>query len=139
MIEKSELGERIKRLKKEKNAVILAHNYQRGNVQDVADFTGDSFGLSKKAVDTEADMIVFSGVRFMAETASILNPDKKVLLPDPHANCALAEMCTIKELKKECMTIIINMDWIISVPDTSMTIIYISIIMSFLIILQMCW
>ena len=101
MIEERELKERIRKLKKERNAIILAHNYQRGNVQDVADFTGDSFGLSKKAVNTEANIIVFSGVRFMAETASILNPDKKVLLPDPYAGCELAEMCTVKELERE--------------------------------------
>jgi len=101
MIERRQLQERIEKLKKERRAVILAHNYQRGSVQDVADFTGDSFGLSKKVATAEAAIIVFAGVRFMAETASILNPDKKVLLPDPYAGCELAEMCTIKELEKE--------------------------------------
>lgn len=101
MIDDRELEEKIRELKREKNAIILAHNYQRGNVQDVADFTGDSLVLSVKAVDTDADVIVFSGVRFMAETASILNPDKKVLLPDPYAGCELAEMYTVKELEKK--------------------------------------
>jgi quinolinate synthase len=101
MIEERELEERIRELKREKNAIILAHNYQRGNVQDVADFTGDSLALSLKAVDTDAGIIVFAGVRFMAETASILNPDKKVLLPNPYTGCELAEMCTAKELEKE--------------------------------------
>lgn len=101
--EKRKLEEKIKKLKREKNALILAHNYQRGNVQDVADYTGDSLYLSKKAEGTDADIIVFSGVRFMAETASIINPDKKILLPDPYANCELAEMCTAKKLEKEIM------------------------------------
>lgn len=89
---------RIGELKREKNAVVLAHNYQRGSVQNVADFTGDSYELSKNAVNTDAEMIVFCGVRFMAETASILNPEKRVLLPDPSATCELAATCTVQEL-----------------------------------------
>ena len=101
MFDKGKIEQEINVLKEEKNAVILAHNYQRGDVQDIADYTGDSLDLSKKAVDTDASIIVFCGVRFMAETASILNPDKKVLLPDPFASCELAKTCNVKELKKE--------------------------------------
>ena len=90
----------IRELKEEKNAIMLAHNYQRGEIQDIADYTGDSLGLSIKATETDADIIVFSAVRFMAETASILNPDKKVLLPDKHAGCTLAEMCPVEKLRE---------------------------------------
>jgi len=93
------MREKIKKLKKEKNAVILAHVYQRGEVQDIADCVGDSLDLSKKAVSSKADVVVFCGVQFMAETAAILNPDKKVLLPDRNAGCGLADMATFDQLK----------------------------------------
>ena len=96
--QESELQSRIAELRERKNAVILAHVYQRPEVQDIADFTGDSLGLSKKAVQTDADVIVFCGVSFMAETASILNPDKTVLLPDLDAGCELADMATVEQL-----------------------------------------
>src|SRR5438132_14234261 len=81
----------IERLKKEKNAIVLAHYYVEGDIQDVADFLGDSLGLAQKAQSTNADMIVFAGVHFMAETAKILNPTKKVVLPDLKEGCSLAD------------------------------------------------
>src|SRR3954465_8984312 len=83
----------IERLKKEKNAIVLAHFYQEPDIQDIADYIGDSLGLAQKAQNTDADMIVFAGVHFMAETAKILNPGKKVLLPDLHAGCSLSDSC----------------------------------------------
>ena len=87
------LKERILELKKEKNVVILAHYYQENDIQDIADYVGDSLGLSQEATKVDADIILFAGVHFMAETAKILNPSKKVILPDLKAGCSLAESC----------------------------------------------
>lgn len=99
----TDLVEEIKRMRKEKNAIILAHYYQTGDIQDIADFLGDSLQLARAAEKTDADMIVFCGVHFMAETAKILNPTKKVILPDTLAGCSLAESCSgegLRALKK---------------------------------------
>src|SRR5437870_1000186 len=94
------LQDQVLALKKQRNAVILAHNYQIGEVQDVADFVGDSLGLSQQAAKTDAELIVFCGVHFMAETASILSPNKKVLIPDLEAGCSLSDMITADALRQ---------------------------------------
>jgi len=98
-IYQEDLKKKITRLKKEKNAVILAHNYQREEIQDIADVVGDSLQLARAATKVDADIIEFCGVRFMAESASILNPDKKVLLPVKEAGCPLADMINSQKLK----------------------------------------
>ena len=90
----------IKRLKAKKNAIILAHYYQTGDIQDIADFVGDSLALSQKAASNSADIILFAGVKFMAETAKILAPEKKVLLPDLNAGCSLADSCKAIDFEK---------------------------------------
>ena len=94
----ADLIQQIEQLKKERNAIILAHSYQRPEIQDLADFVGDSLALARKAQETECDVIVFCGVHFMAETACILNPSRKVLLPDMDAACSLEQSCPAEEL-----------------------------------------
>jgi quinolinate synthase len=96
----SSIRERIKELKAQQNAVILAHTYQPGDVQDIADYVGDSYGLSVNATETDASTIIFCGVMFMAETAAILNPSKKVIIPEPSAGCPMADMISADELRE---------------------------------------
>src|SRR6201988_2955954 len=93
------LQDEVRALARERNAVILAHNYQLPEVQDVADYVGDSLGLSRQAAASDADVIAFCGVHFMAETASILSPEKTVLIPDLDAGCSLADSITTEELR----------------------------------------
>lgn len=100
MIEKQEMIEEIVIMKKDKNAVVLAHNYELPELQDIADFVGDSLGLSQVAGKTDAEVIVFCGVHFMAETASIISPNKKVLIPDLGAGCSLASSIKVEQLRE---------------------------------------
>jgi len=93
------LIEKISKLRKEKNAIILAHYYQIPEIQEIADFVGDSLDLSRKSAETKAEIIVFAGVYFMAETAKILSPEKRVFIPDVNAGCSLAESCPTSEFK----------------------------------------
>ena len=99
MRESFRVVEEINRLRERKNAIIIAHNYQVPEVQDIADFTGDSLGLSQLAANTDADVIVFCGVHFMAETASIISPHKKVLIPDLEAGCSLSDTISAEQLR----------------------------------------
>lgn len=102
--QKRELKERLLQLKKERNAIILAHYYQRDEIQEIADFRGDSFLLAQKAAETDADVIVFCGVHFMGESAKILAPNKKVIIPDERAGCPMADMVNVdglRELKRQ--------------------------------------
>ena len=99
-MDNTELILQIKKLQQAKNAVIMAHYYQESEIQDLADFVGDSLALAQKAVNTSADIIVLAGVNFMAETAKILNPSRKVLIPDKEAGCSLADSCNIDDFKK---------------------------------------
>jgi len=100
MVVNKDIVKEIEALKKEKNAVILAHFYQTPDIQDIADFVGDSLALSQKAAETKADIIVFAGVKFMAETAKILSPEKKVIIPDLLAGCSLADSCKKEDFEK---------------------------------------
>lgn len=100
MLERKELVEEITYWKKKRNAVLLAHNYQLPEIQDIADVLGDSLHLARATTEVEADVIIFCGVHFMAETSAILNPDKKVLLPDINAGCSLADSITVEQLRE---------------------------------------
>lgn len=100
MSDGEKIQEKIRKIKEEKNAIILAHYYQTGDIQDLADFVGDSLALSQRAADNDASIILFAGVKFMAETAKILAPSKKVLLPDLMAGCSLADSCRAEDFEK---------------------------------------
>ena len=96
----NELSEKILKLKKEKNAIILAHLYQIPEVQEIADYVGDSYYLSQVARDTKEDLIIFCGVKFMAESAKVLSPDKTVILPAPNAGCPMADMAEVEDVEE---------------------------------------
>ena len=95
------MEEKIQQLKRERGAIIIAHNYQPDEVQAIADFTGDSLELSRKAAELKEDVVVFCGVHFMAETAAILSPEKTILLPDRFAGCPMADMITAEQLRRK--------------------------------------
>jgi len=99
LLDEQAIAEQVEKVKQERNAVILAHNYQRPEIQDIADYTGDSLGLARQASGTDADVVVFCGVHFMAETAYILSPEKVILLPEPEAGCPLANMAAPEEVR----------------------------------------
>ena len=96
----NELSEKILKLKKEKNAIILAHLYQIPEVQEIADYVGDSYYLSQVARDAKEDLIIFCGVKFMAESAKVLSPDKTVILPAPNAGCPMADMAEVEDVEE---------------------------------------
>ncbi|MDX9771796.1 MAG: quinolinate synthase NadA [Bacteroidales bacterium] len=100
MVVNKNINKKIEELKRNKNAIILAHYYQTSDIQDIADFIGDSLALSQKAAETKADIIIFAGVKFMAETAKILSPEKKVIIPDLLAGCSLADSCKKEDFEK---------------------------------------
>src|SRR4030065_873023 len=103
--EETFLHEEIQKLKNQRRAIILAHNYQRDEVQEIADFVGDSLELSRTASTIDCDVIVFAGVNFMAESASILSPEKIVLLPEPDANCPMADMIRVSSARRGWTTV----------------------------------
>ncbi len=113
---KEHLTRKILDLKNKKNALIVAHNYQRDEIQDIADITGDSYALARKVTEAEQDLVVFCGVKFMAESAYMLNPHKTILLPVEEAGCPLADMATVEKLKKRKKNILRRQWFHMSIP-----------------------